>query len=164
MALALAVVAAGCAQSTESPTPIPIPLANATTVDNFQGTLKVFGSNYHQFNVPQNGQVAVTLTSVAYAPLTDADTGVQSPNPRTDPIPGLTILVGTPAATTVGLQCSPVLFNSAPQLVVAMPGATPQLTGSALAGNYCISVSDPNDALLDPVFYKVTVARPGAAQ
>src|SRR6266536_2866077 len=132
----------GCGQSTESPTPIPIALAPASIVDNFSGTLKVAGSNYHQFNVPQNGIVRITLTTDSYAPLTDAD-GNTAPNPRTDPIPALTILVGTPAATTIGLQCSPIAFNSAAQFVVTTPGTTPQLSGNALAGNYCISVSDP---------------------
>ena len=162
MALALAplALAAGCAQSNEAPTPIVIPLAAASVVDNYSGTLKVLGSNYHQFKVPQNGQVAITLTSAAYAPRTDADTGLSVPNLRTDPIAALTILVGTPAATTIGLQCSPIAFNNVAQFVVTSPGTTPQLAGSALAGNYCISISDPNGALLDPIAYKITVARP----
>ena len=164
MALALAVAAGACSQSAEAPTPIPIPLAPATVVDNFSGTLKVFGSNYHQFNVPQNGVVGITLTSDSYAPLTNPDTGEPVPNPRTDPIPALTILVGTPAATTIGLQCSAIAFNGAAQYVVVTPGTAPQLTGNALAGNYCISVSDPNDQLLDPILYKVTVSHPAAAQ
>src|SRR5258708_3016000 len=108
LALLPAILAAtGCAQSTESPTPIPIPLAPAAVVDSFCGTLKVGGSNYHQFNVPQTGQVAITLASNSYANVTDAD-GNSLPNPRVDPIPALTILVGTPAATTIGLQCSPI--------------------------------------------------------
>src|SRR5438477_205581 len=121
-------------------------------------------STYHQFNVPQNGQVGITLTSDSYAPLTDPDTGNPVPNPRADPIPALTILVGTPAATTIGLQCSAIAFNGAAQYVVVSPGTAPQLTGNALAGNYCISVSDPNDQLLDPILYKVTVSHPAAAQ
>jgi hypothetical protein len=158
-AVLVALAMAGCAQSTQAPTPLPIPLAPATVPDNFSGTLKVAGSNYHQFNVPQNGVVAITLTSASYAPLTDAD-GNTSANPRTDPIPALTILVGTPAATTIGLQCSPIAFNGAAQFVVTTPGTTPQLSGNALAGNYCISVSDASAALLDPVLYKVTVSRP----
>src|SRR6266511_818438 len=115
LALALVPViltAAGCGQSTESPTPIAIPLAPAGASDNFGGTLKVGGSNYHQFCVPQTGTVAITLTSTSYAALTDAD-GNTTANTRTDAIPALTILVGTPAATTLGLQCSPVAFNGA---------------------------------------------------
>ena len=160
MALGSLALAAGCAQSNVEPTPIAIPLAAASVVDNYSGTLKVLGSNYHQFKVPQNGQVAITLTSAAYAPRTDADTGLSVPNLRTEPIAALTILVGTPAATTIGLQCSPIAFNNVAQFVVTSPGTTPQLAGSALAGNYCISISDPNGALLDPIAYKITVARP----
>jgi hypothetical protein len=165
LAVALAPVflaAAGCAQSNEAPTPIPITLAPASIVDNFSGTLKVAGSNYHQFNVPQNGVVRITLTTDSYAPLTDAD-GNTAPNPRTDPIPALTILIGTPSATTIGLQCSPIAFDGVAQFVVTAPGTTPQLSGNALTGNYCISVSDPAAALLDSILYKVTVARPDKA-
>jgi hypothetical protein len=164
LVLALATAAAGCAQSNEAPTPIPIPLAPATAVDNFAGTLNVLGSNYHQFQLKQPGEVQITLTSTAYAAKTDATTGISSPSTRTDPIPALTILVGTPAATTIGLQCSPLAFNGAAMVVSATAGATPQLKGNALAGNFCISVSDPNSALLDPITYRVTVARPADPQ
>ena len=37
---------------------------------------------------------------------------------------------------------------------------TAQLKGNALAGNYCISVADPNAALTDAIKYSVTVAHP----
>jgi hypothetical protein len=159
-ALALAMAAAGCGQSTEAPTPIPIPLAPATFVDNFSGTLNLVGSNYHQFQLKQSGEVDITLTTTAYAPTTDPDTGASIPSTRTDPIPPLLLLVGTPAATTIGLQCSPIAFNGANLLVEATASNTAQLKGNALAGNYCISLSDQNAALLDPITYKVTVARP----
>jgi hypothetical protein len=158
--LALAMMGAGCAQSSEAPTPIPIPLAPASAVDNFSGTLTLVGSNYHQFQVKQPGEVDITLTTTAYAPTTDPDTGASIPSTRTDPIPPLLLLVGTPAATTIGLQCSPLAFNGANLLVEATAGNTAQLKGNALAGNYCISLSDQNAALLDPITYKVTVARP----
>lgn len=159
MAVALAIVASGCANSSEAPTPIPIPLAPPAKVDNYSGTLHIGGSNYHQFGFKEAGEVDITLTSVAYADITDAD-GNTVPNPRTDPIPGLTIVVGTPAATTIGLQCSPIAFNGVAQFAVATPGTAPQLTGDAIAGQYCISVSDPNIALLDPVIYKISIAHP----
>jgi hypothetical protein len=145
--LALAMAAAGCAQSSEAPTPIPIPLAPASAVDNFSGTLNLVGSNYHQFQVKQPGEVDITLTTTAYASKTDPDTGASIPSTRTDPIPPLLLLVGTPAATTIGLQCSPLAFNGVGLLVEATAGNTAQL-------------SDQNAALLDPITYKVTVARP----
>jgi hypothetical protein len=159
-ALVLCVAAAGCAQSNQAPTPIPIALAPASAVDNFSGTLKVLGSNYHQFQLKQPGEVDITLTSTAYAPTIDPDTGESIPSTRTDPIPALTVLVGTPAATTIGLQCSPLSFNNAALLVSATAGTAAQLKGNALAGNFCISISDSNAALLDPITYRITVARP----
>jgi len=158
-ALVLA-MAAACAQSSQAPTPIPIPLAPATAVDNFSGTLHLVGSNYHQFQLKQPGEVDITLTTTAYAPTTDPDTGASIPSTRTDPIPPLLLVVGTPAATTIGLQCSPIAFNGVNLLVEATASNTAQLKGNALAGNYCISLSDQNAALLDPITYKVTVARP----
>jgi hypothetical protein len=159
-ALALSMAAVGCAQSNVAPTPIPIPLAPASAVDNFSGTLNLVGSNYHQFQLKQAGEVDITLTTTAYAPTTDPDTGASIPSTRTDPIPPLLLLVGTPAATTIGLQCSPLAFNGVALLVEATAGTTAQLKGNALSGNYCISVSDQKAALLDPITYKVTVARP----
>jgi hypothetical protein len=158
--LALCVAAAGCAQSDQAPTPIPVPLAPPSAVDNFSGTLKVLGSNYHQFQLKQAGEVDITLMQTAYAPTTDPDTGASIPSTRTDPIPALTVLVGTPAATTIGLQCSPLAFNGVALVTTATAGSTAQLKGNALLGNYCISISDPGAALLDPITYKITVARP----
>jgi hypothetical protein len=116
-ALALTVVAAGCAQSNEAPTPVPIPLAPADTTDTFSGTLSILGTNYHQFCVEKAGEVDITLKSTAYAPTTDPDTGASIPSTRTDPIPPLTIVIGTPAATTIGLLCSPIVFNGQNQVV-----------------------------------------------
>jgi hypothetical protein len=163
-AMAVAIASAGCAQSSDAPTPIPIPLAPASFVDNFSGTLNLVGSNYHQFQLKQPGEVDITLTTTAYAPKTDPDTGASIPSTRTDPIPPLLLLVGTPAATTIGLQCSPIAFNGLNLLVEATASNTAQLKGNALAGNYCISVSDQSAALLDPITYKVTVARPADPQ
>jgi hypothetical protein len=162
-ALALAVVVTGCAQSNQAPTPIPINLAPADTIDTFSGTLSILGSNYHQFCVEKPGEVHITLTRTAYAPTTDPDTGASIPSTRTDPIPPLTILIGTPAATTIGLLCSPIAFNGQ-NLVVsdATAGNKTQIAGNALAGNLCISVSDPNGVLPDKITYQVTVAHPGS--
>ena len=161
--MALAVAAFGCAQSNEAPTPIPIALAPADSTDTFSGTLSVLGTNYHQFCVEKPGEVDITLRSTAYAPTTDPDTGASIPSTRTDPIPPLTIVIGTPAATTIGLLCSPIVFNGKNQVVTdATPGNKPQIAGNALAGNLCISVSDPTGVLPDKITYQVTVAHPGS--
>ena len=161
--LALAVAAFGCAQSNEAPTPVPIPLAPADTTDTFSGTLSILGTNYHQFCVEKAGEVDITLRSTAYAPTTDPGTGASIPSTRTDPIPPLTIVIGTPAATTIGLLCSPIVFNGQNQVVNnATPSNKPQIAGNALAGNLCISVSDPTGTLPDKITYRVTVAHPGS--
>jgi len=162
-ALTLAVAVAGCAQGTQTPTPIPIPLAPADTTDTFSGTLSILGSNYHQFCVEKPGEVFITLRSTAYAPTTDPDTGASIPSTRTDPIPPLTVLVGTPAATTIGLLCSPIQFNGQNMVATdATAGTKAQISGNALAGNLCISVSDPTGVLPDKITYQVTVAHPGS--
>jgi hypothetical protein len=162
-ALALAVAAFGCAQSNEAPTPVPIPLAPADTTDTFSGTLSILGTNYHQFCVEKAGEVDITLKSTAYAPTTDPATGASIPSTRTDPIPPLTIVIGTPAATTIGLLCSPIVFNGQNMVVNdATPSNKPQIAGHALAGNLCISVSDPAGTLPDKITYQVAVAHPGS--
>jgi len=159
LALGLAAAAAGCAQSDQAPTPVQIALSPPTATDNFAGTLVVLGSNYHQFTVAAPGEVDITLTSTSYAPIVD-DTGATVPSTKTDPIPPLQIAVGTPAATTIGLQCSVLVFNTQVMLVSTVPGTTAQLKGNALAGNYCISVADPTAALTDKIKYTVSVAHP----
>jgi len=158
--MALCAAIAGCAQSDQAPTPIPIPLAPPSAVEKFSGKLNILGSNYHQFQLKQAGEVNITLTSTTYAPTTDPNTGASIPSTRTDPIPALTLLVGTPAATISGLLCSPLAFNGQALLTTATASNTPQLKGNALVGNYCISVTDASGALLDPINYTVSVAHP----
>lgn len=159
--LALALAAAGCAKNSEAPTPIPIDLAPADTTDTFSGTLSILGTNYHQFCVQKPGEVDITLRTTAYAPTTD-DSGATVPSTRTDPIPPLTIVIGTPAATTIGLLCSPIAFNGQNMIVSNATASTkPQIAGNALAGNLCISLSDPTGVLPDKITYQITVAHPG---
>src|SRR6266853_4748752 len=128
LALGLA-LAAACAQSNVTPTPVQIPLSAPIVSDNFSGTLAVHGSNYHQFSVATPGEVDITLTGTSYAPTKDATTGESVPSTKTDPIPPVQIAVGTPAATTIGLQCSVLTFNTQFMLVSAVPSRTAQLTG-----------------------------------
>src|SRR4029453_11987165 len=102
------------------------------------------------------GEVDITLTSTAYAPITDPDTGATIPSTRTDPIPPLTIVIGTPAAPTLALPCPPIVFNGKNMVVNnATPSNQPQIAGNALAGNLCISVSDPTGVLPDKITYQV---------
>jgi len=147
-------VATGC-EKTGAPTPVPSPVAAPTVVEMpYTGTLLPSGSNLHEFAVQANGEVDVTLTSVTTVPVPDDPTA----NPPVVGTPAaqvttpLTLAVGTPSITTLGVTCLPY------KLVVTAPSVAPQLTGQALKGTYCISLSDPSGALAGSVNYTITVA------
>jgi hypothetical protein len=153
LALVCAIAAAACDRQSE-PVPIPTPIAPATIIENYGGTLFVNGSNLHSFEVKVNGEVLVTLTSVATVPV-DADPNADPPvvaSPSTPVTTPLSLHVGQPTLTTLGVQCSIL------KLVDAAPGTTPQLTGQALNGTFCVSIADPNSVLPRAVTYTITVA------
>jgi hypothetical protein len=103
----------------------PTPVA-PTIVESFTGTLTVLGTNQHPFTVRQVGGVKVTLSTVA---------------------PAASVRIGL--GTISGPTC--VLVTS----VLADPGATPQLSGTAtVTGNFCVSVADPG-TLTDQVTYTI---------
>ena len=151
LALTIAVVACGKAGA---PVPITMPVASPTALETFSGTLAVMGSNLHNFQVSQNGQIFVTLTTVTTVPVAADPT--QTPPvmavpavPVGDPV---TVRIGQPTVTTVGVTCSSL------KSVVTSAGAAPQLTGQALAGTFCVAISDPGGTLPQPVAYVITVA------
>jgi hypothetical protein len=149
----LAVVAAGCDKNSE-PVPIPTPVAPATITENFSGTLFASGSNLHSFEVKQGGQVFVTVTSVNTVGVA-ADPNADPPVLAVPSVPvtiPLTINVGQPALTTLGVQCSHLKSVEAPA------GPSPQLSGQALAGQFCVSLSDPTGALPAASAYAITVS------
>ena len=153
LALACAVGAAACDKNTE-PVPVPTPIATPTITENYSGTLNINGSNLHSFEVKENSQVLVTLTSVATVavdadPTTDPPIVASPAAPFTQP---LTLRVGQPTLTTLGVQCSNL------KSVDAAAGAAPQLTGQALQGTFCVSISDPNAILPRAVSYAITVS------
>ena len=114
----------------------PVPPVTPTPIDptiteTFTGTLVVLGLNTHPFTVQQVGGVTVTLTDMT-------------------PSAAVTLGVGTSGAT----GCSLIRF------VTAVPGTTPQLSGTAsTTGNFCVSVSDGGN-LVEPVNYTVVVRHP----
>src|SRR3954468_19503229 len=61
LAIAAALLAAGCSDPVAPATPTPAP---ATNTDVFTGTLLQLGSNTHQFIVSQVGAVQVTVDSI----------------------------------------------------------------------------------------------------
>jgi hypothetical protein len=64
----------------------------------------------------------------------------------------MTLTVGQPTLTTLGVQCSSL------KTVTASAGTTPQLTGQALAGTFCVSITDANGELPRASSYAITVA------
>src|SRR3954467_14589951 len=68
---------AACSKATE-PVPVPTPIATPTITDSYTGTLFINGSNLHSFEVKENSQVLVTLTSVVTVPI-DADPTADPP-------------------------------------------------------------------------------------
>jgi len=152
----------GCNRNT-TPTPIPSTVVPPTTTDSFSGTLKQQGSNLHSFQVCPNcivshlqetSEVDVTLTTLMTVAV-PADPNADPPVVGVPAVPvavPLTIRVGQPTLTTLGVQCSNLLS------VVAPAGALPQLKGQALNGAYCVSISDPDGVLTSAVTYTITVA------
>ncbi len=150
--LSFAVGPAACRSNTE-PTPVPIPIAPASIVESYSGTLFSAGSNLHTFAVKENGEMKVTLTSIATIPV-DPDPNASPPLPGipSEPVTiPMTLTVGQPTLTTLGVQCSSL------KSVVASAGSAPQLTGQALAGTFCVSISDPQAELPRASSYAITV-------
>ena len=152
LGLGLATASAACRGELE-PTPVTIPIAPATIMENYAGTLFSAGSNLHTFAVKEAGEMKVTLTSIATVPV-DANPSGDPPTPAIPSVPvtlPMTLTVGQPALTTLGVQCSNL------KSVVAAAGTTPQLTGQALAGTFCVSISDPLAVLPRASSYTITV-------
>ncbi len=152
--LTLAAVLAAACNKDVSPVPVPTPIAQPSITENYSGTLFVLGSNLHSFAVKLPSEVDVTLTAVATVPVT-ADPTADPPVVGVPSVPltvPLTLRVGQPTLTTIGVQCSDLMSIS------TSPGTTPQLKGQALAGTYCVSISDPDDVLPSAVSYAITVS------
>jgi hypothetical protein len=152
VALVLAAIVA-CSKNTQ-PVPVPTPIATPTVTENYSGTLSPSGSNLHFFQIQQDSQVLVTLTQlvtvpVAADPTADPPVLAMPATPITQPV---TITVGQQALTTIGVTCSSL------KTVVGSVSATPQLTGQALKGTYCVSITDTNAVLPRATSYAISVA------
>src|SRR5438132_6065348 len=132
---------AGCVSQDAAPT-APVTLAPPGTTDTFTGTLIAFGTNMHTFTVAQLGEVDITLQATTLEPTIDPTTGESIPPADPTAVPLLTLAIGTPSTTIFGLQCSTVTFSGKAMLVNTMAGPKAQLVGSALPGNFCVSLPD----------------------
>jgi hypothetical protein len=135
--LAACALASGCTSGdTASTVPTqPSSFAPPTMTETFTGTLTLFGTDSHPFDVPVPGEVDITLKST--------DPVVTTP---------ITLSIGLPSSTVVG-QCATI------SSVSATASNVPQITGHALAGKFCVSLSD-GGTLSDSVTYTVIVAHP----
>jgi len=132
-----AIAMAACDKNTQ-PTPIPSPVAKPTTTETFNGTIQPGGSFQYQFKIVFDGEVYVTLkaeNSVAV----DANPDATPPIAAKPSVPvsyPVNIRIGQSTLTTLGLTCTNL------RSVTTAAGATPQLTGQALAGTFCVDVAD----------------------
>jgi hypothetical protein len=125
---ALCAVALACAACNET-VPPPPSVGPSTITDAFTGSLAVGGANTHPVVVQQVSRFVVTLVSV-------------------DPPIALGILVGS---LSNGV-CVPLTTNAAVQ-----PGSNVAISGTALAGTFCVQVSDIGN-VVDTATYTITVA------
>jgi hypothetical protein len=153
LAVILAVGAAAC-EKTGDPVPVPTPIAAPTATEQFTGTLLALGSDQYEFKITTPSEVDVTLTTVTSVAIA-ADPSTDPPTPASPAKAvdyGLTITVGQPSITTLGVTCTNL------KSVVTSAGVTPQLKGQSLAGTFCVQVSDPSGALPQAVNFIVSVA------
>jgi hypothetical protein len=152
-ACVLAIASAACTSQDALPT-TPTTVAPPSVVETFTGSLLAFGSNLHTFTVSQLGEVDVTLKATQLQPTIDPETG--DPIPPEDPtaVPALTLAIGTPTTTIFGPVCAAL------KSIDAKAAPSPQIIGSALAGNFCVSYSDTNGILTNVVAYTIVVAHP----
>jgi hypothetical protein len=159
VALTVAVAAAACDKNSQ-PVPVPSPVSKPTTTETFSGTIPQGGSFQYQFKVAVDGEVHVTLTaenSVAVDANPDATPPIVA-KPSAPVTYPLNVRIGQSSLTTLGLTCTNL------KSVTTTAGNTPQLTGQALAGTFCVDVSDPlmsdliTPALPEAITITVTIA------
>jgi len=131
--LALFLFSAACASGTTSSATAP---TAATTTDTFSGTVAALATTGNPFVVSADGPVTITLTSVG---------------------PLATMSLGVGVATWDGTACgtAPITKNDN-----ARTGTT-ALSGTATAGNYCVTVYDSGNVPADwTVSFSVQVVHP----
>jgi hypothetical protein len=132
---ALAATGFACQTSDPASTLTPVPAVPVPITETFNGTVAVGQSDVHPFTVTISGTVSVTLTAAGPPPTITMGVGIGSPT--------FTGSVTTCVLLTNGSTNTP-------------PGPTPQLSGSLIAGSYCIAVFDVGNETA-PVGYTVTV-------
>src|SRR4030095_4017754 len=153
LALVCALSAAACDQSKE-PAPVPTPIAKPNVTESFTGTVLPLGSFQYQFKVVVDSEVHITLVSemsVAIEANPDADPPVVAKPAGPVNYP-LNVRIGQTTITTLCGACTNL------KSVTTTAGGTPQLTGQALNGTYCVDVSDLQGTLPEAITVNVTIS------
>ena len=143
----IAVAISGCQKSTIAPTAPPL-------TETFAGTVFQEGSVAHPFTVANDGPVSITVVGVSreLPPPPDIPPDPSSPAGIEDqPPPAIAapIYIGLGIGTWNGSACRVIAQRTNASFFTTM-------TGSALAGPFCISVFD-SGSVTDPVDYVIQV-------
>jgi hypothetical protein len=129
----LLLCSAACASNNTTSTTAPTP---ATTTETFSGTVGPLATTGNPFVVSAAGPVTIELTSV---------------------VPLATMALGVGVATWDGTACGTTAITKNDN---ARAGTT-ALTGTATAGNYCVTVYDSGNVPADwTVSFSVQVVHP----
>jgi hypothetical protein len=129
--LLMAWIGAACASSAAATSPTP----PTTTTESFSGEFNQLSSAFHTFTVSATGDVTITLTSVG---------------------PLSTMALGVSIEGWNGTSCTGAIAKNDN----ARSGAG-ALTGTAVAGNYCVKVYDSgNVPESSSVTYTIDVVHP----
>ena len=133
--VAASLAAGACATSSDpagSSSSTPTAPAAAPVTENFTGTVPVGLADFNPFTVAtSNNPINVTLTAAG---------------------PPATIYMGLGVGSPVGGACQLLSGGS----TVTQAGAAAQLSGTIVAGTYCVIVYDAGN-MVAPVTYAVTV-------
>ncbi len=128
----LVAIASGCASSDEEAPTTTTPSA-VTVTETFSGTLTLNGAATHPFDVTANGLVTALVKTLS---------------------PDAAQIIGVALGTWSGNACQIVLANDA-----ATEGSS--VTGTAaVAGSFCLRVSDARGTVATPASYVIDVTHP----
>jgi hypothetical protein len=134
-ALALLTAMAACSSNNNNSTSTtPTTPVNLTT-ETFTGTVNSGGNDFKTFTVTQAGELDITLTQVG---------------------PPATISVGLGLGQPSAGTCQFTIPNA---YGTVQAGSTPQISGTANAGQFCVEVYDVGN-IQAPITYTVTVVHP----
>jgi hypothetical protein len=137
VALAAAVIGAGCSNSSTTAPATTTPTSPVT--ETFTSVVAPFGAATHQFTTSKTGTITATLTSAGPPSTITLAIGIGVPVPASTVSPG---------------SCTPT------NIVQTSPGSSPQLTVAADQGDYCLVVVDIGNAPRTGAGFFVTIVYP----